>query len=288
MARARNIKPGFFQNDELGELQPIARLLFIGLWTIADFKGCLEFRPKRIKAQILPYDDCDIESLAFNLDHSGFISIYSVAGQRYLKIINFERHQNPHKNEREAGSDCPDISEKDSGIKHLEIIEINLEQDGSAPADSLILIPDSLFSVTDSLTRNPESLVVEQKSPDQVQTIFAYWQKIMESPKSVMDGTRKALITKALKNYEPADICKAVRGCFKSPFNMGQNDRNTKYNGLNLILRDAEHIDYFINLDDANARPGAETIAQMNARVTAEFLGDAQNDDSNTIEMAVC
>jgi len=81
MARARNIKPGFFQNDELGDLDPITRLLFIGMWTIADFKGCIEYRPKRIKAQLLPYDDCDIEQLASNLDLSGFIAIYSVQGQ---------------------------------------------------------------------------------------------------------------------------------------------------------------------------------------------------------------
>ena len=34
MARSRNIKPGFFSNDELVELPFEARLLFIGLWTI--------------------------------------------------------------------------------------------------------------------------------------------------------------------------------------------------------------------------------------------------------------
>ncbi len=49
MARARNIKPGFFQNEELAELEPIDRLAFIALWTVCDYKGCLEYRPKRLK-----------------------------------------------------------------------------------------------------------------------------------------------------------------------------------------------------------------------------------------------
>lgn len=129
-----------------------------------------------------------------------------------------------------------------------------------------------------------EKRPVEQKQLDPAQTIFAYWQKTMDSPKSAMDDKRKSLIAKALKAYAPADICKAIRGCSKSPHNMGHNDRKTKFNGLNLILRDAEHIDYFINLDSSGARPGAETIAEMNARLMAEFLGDAQTDD-NTIEM---
>lgn len=134
--------------------------------------------------------------------------------------------------------------------------------------------------------QNKVNTLVEQKPLDPVETIFGYWQQVMDSPKSVLDDKRKSLIVKALKIYSPADICKAIRGCSKTPHNMGKNDRNTVYNGLNLILRDAEHIDYFIKLDsaNANAKPGKETIAEMNARVMAEFLGDAQADE-NTLEM---
>jgi len=147
MARARNIKPSFFQNEELGELLPIERLAFIGMWTIADFKGCIELRPKRLKVQLLPYDECDFESIVINLEKSGFISIYSVQGQRYIKIINFEKHQNPHKNERESGSDIPDILERDdlsNKNNDLENIKNNPDKNGTAPADSLNPIPDSL------------------------------------------------------------------------------------------------------------------------------------------------
>ncbi len=38
------IKPGFFANDDLAECEPLARLLFIGLWTIADSRGVLEHK----------------------------------------------------------------------------------------------------------------------------------------------------------------------------------------------------------------------------------------------------
>jgi hypothetical protein len=151
MARARNIKPGFFQNDLLGELDPLARLFFVGLWTIADFKGCLEFRPKKIKAQLLPYDECCLEKLAINLERSGFIRKYSVQGIQYLKIVNFERHQNPHKNEREAGSLCPDESQNDQSIKEMSQDGSAPDKNGTAPADSLFLIPSSL--IPDTATR---------------------------------------------------------------------------------------------------------------------------------------
>lgn len=96
MARTRNIKPGFFLNDELAELHPLARLLFAGLWTIADREGRLEDRPKRIKAEILPYDDCDVDQFLTDLHKSGFILRYIADGDNYIQIINFAKHQNPH------------------------------------------------------------------------------------------------------------------------------------------------------------------------------------------------
>lgn len=54
--RARNIKPGFFLNEEIGELDTGCRLLFIGLWCLADREGFLKYRPKRISIEIFPYD----------------------------------------------------------------------------------------------------------------------------------------------------------------------------------------------------------------------------------------
>lgn len=105
MARIRSIKPGFFTNDSLGEMAPLGRLLFAGLWTLADREGRLEERPKKIKAELLPYDDCDVVSLLDDLAKAGFIVSYSVKNKQYLQIVNFARHQCP--NSKEAVSTIP-------------------------------------------------------------------------------------------------------------------------------------------------------------------------------------
>lgn len=152
MARARNIKPSFFTNDALAEYNcPLGRLLFIGLWTLADHNGNLEWRPKKIKVQLLPYDECDIEQLANNLDKSGFIRFYSDGDKIYLNVTNFVTHQNPHKNEREKGTDIPDYADHLRQLVDLKTLTINPdksreEQEGSTsdPADSPFLNPDSL------------------------------------------------------------------------------------------------------------------------------------------------
>lgn len=151
MARARNIKPAFFNNDELAEINPLGRLLFIGLWTLADYKGELEWREKRIKAQLLPYDNCDIKKLAINLDKSGFVRFYSDGDKIYLHVNNFTKHQNPHKNEREKGSEIPSLSQEWRETLDISTLTINRDKSGlkredyeTNPADSFNLIPDSL------------------------------------------------------------------------------------------------------------------------------------------------
>ena len=161
MARARNIKPALFTNDTLAENDALGRLLFIGLWTIADFKGDVEWRPKRVKAQVLPYDDCDIEKLAINLDKSGFIRFYSDGVNNYLRVVNFSVHQNPHKNERLKGSDIPAYSESMRQAIDLQGLTINLDKSGLKRNDSASDRALSLIPYPDSPILNPDTLIAE-------------------------------------------------------------------------------------------------------------------------------
>lgn len=111
MARTRNLKPGFFKNEDLAECDPYARLLFAGLWTIADREGRLEDRPKRIKAEILPYDSVDVDNLLTQLARHGFIVRYTAGGVDYISIPTFGKNQQPHVHE--AASLIPPPEEAD-------------------------------------------------------------------------------------------------------------------------------------------------------------------------------
>jgi hypothetical protein len=99
MARTRLIKPDFFLDDDLAKLPPLTRILFAGLWCLADREGRLEDRPSKIKAQVIPYDDHNIENALSQL-HPEFITRYKVNGESYIQVNNFQRHQKPHKTER--------------------------------------------------------------------------------------------------------------------------------------------------------------------------------------------
>jgi hypothetical protein len=107
VSRARLIKPGFFLNEELAEMPPLARLLFAGLWTIADREGRLKDRPKRIKAEVLPYDDCDVDAMLDSLAAAGFIIRYCVKDEPYLAVAHFLDHQTPHHKEVDSAIPAP-------------------------------------------------------------------------------------------------------------------------------------------------------------------------------------
>jgi len=103
--RARNTKPGLFQNEQLAELPIEARWLFVGLPMLADREGRLEDRPKRIKMQIFPADSVEVEPLLQGLEKQELIVRYEVEGRAYIWIPTFAKHQKPH--HRETASVIP-------------------------------------------------------------------------------------------------------------------------------------------------------------------------------------
>lgn len=105
MSRSRLLKPGFFKNEQLAELPFEARLCFAGLWTLADREGRLEDRPKRIDAELFPYDAVDMDGLLVALADKGLIRRYVVVGRAVIDIPTFLEHQKPHM--RESVSELP-------------------------------------------------------------------------------------------------------------------------------------------------------------------------------------
>jgi hypothetical protein len=102
-----------------------------------------------------------------------------------------------------------------------------------------------------------------------VLNVFEFWQRVMSSPRSKLDDKRRALIVRAIGlGYTPDELKEAIRGCSRSPFHMGDNDRQTAFNGLDLILRSADKIDTFRQLDAHP--PVAQAARASTPRLTAD------------------
>jgi hypothetical protein len=171
MARARNIKPALFKNEILGVADPLCTLTFQGLWMLADRDGRLEDRPLRIKAETFPYrDGINLDDLLNWLDSEDFILRYEINGKRYIQVLNFAKHQNPHKNEV-----LSEIPPPDSGRVPKKSVH--------APSDSeaLGLIPDSFNLIPDSLLLIAEGPPTPPPAGESMDNGFdAFW---LEYPK---------------------------------------------------------------------------------------------------------
>lgn len=236
MARARNIKPALFRNEVLGVADPLYTLLFQSLWLLADREGRLEDRPIRIKADTFPYrDGLNVDAMLSWLHDNGFIIRYQYRENRYIQIVNFAKHQNPHKNE--AASGIPSFS---NGCTTSEKIGSTSEKIGSTPADSLNLIPDPGFLIPDPLSSSPDfkseddeyfASLAEQEQKRQSEAdarvkveMAPDWQPDLK----VLDDHLKFLGTKVLVNGKAvtsADLTAEITSDFRSAGHRKQERR---------------------------------------------------------------
>jgi hypothetical protein len=106
VSRIRSLKPSFFMSESVGAVSFAARLLFAGLWTLADREGRLVWKPRTIKAQIFPHDDgLEIAPLAEEIVAADLMRFYQDAHHTYAWLPGFTKHQRPHP--KEPLSDIP-------------------------------------------------------------------------------------------------------------------------------------------------------------------------------------
>ena len=108
--RIRTIKPEYFVHEGLFDLEretgfPI-RVAFAGLWCAADRRGRFKDEPRKLKVQILPYDDVDFSRVLDALSTRGFIVKHACSEGSFYVIPSFEKHQVINNRERE--SELPD------------------------------------------------------------------------------------------------------------------------------------------------------------------------------------
>lgn len=170
--RARNIKPSIFKNELLAVADPIHTVTFAGLWCAADREGRIEDRPAKIHMDVNPgraFENSTEPSLAW-LTENGFIRRYVIDGTRYIQVIKFAKHQNPH--HKEPPSDIPEES-KAQGCSVMHegetpgFVAMNGHSIDHKPSKGTSsppvhegktrLIPDSGFLIPDSPSLIPDS-----------------------------------------------------------------------------------------------------------------------------------
>lgn len=97
MARIRSVHPNLFTDEAWVSCSPVARLLFIGLWTDADDSGVFEWKPLQLKMRLLPGDGVDAGALLEELRSVGLVRGFDHEGKSYGGIKDFQKWQRPKK-----------------------------------------------------------------------------------------------------------------------------------------------------------------------------------------------
>jgi DNA-binding transcriptional ArsR family regulator len=110
-------------------------------------------------------------------------------------------------------------------------------------------------------------------SPHPVDLVFAAWvQSTDRTARTQLTPERRRLIKRAFGwGYSAEDLVAAVQGWRHSPHHLGENDRRTVYNDLGLLLRDADRIERFRDLE-LQHRAGADGCAGGTGRVGAQLV----------------
>lgn len=210
-------------------------LVFAGLWGHCDKLGRFEWKPRTLKLDILPFLDFDMADTLAMLWAGGFLRRYEVDGKEYGEIASFDKHQRISGKEAQEPEKHPDpveYKERSNGEaieKHTELQEGKGRERKGREEE-----------------RNTENDALRARR-EMVDTVFAFWKQTMGHERAVLDTKRRRVIDGRLKDgYTVESLCQAIKGCSMSPFHMGENDRKTRYDGLDLILRNAEKVDQFI------------------------------------------
>lgn len=93
--------------------------------------------------------------------------------------------------------------------------------------------------------------------------IFEFWRIRMGKSRACLDQKRRSKIRQRLcDGYKKQDLIDAIEGCAMSAFHMGKNDRDATYNDIELICRDAKHVDQFLSVYDTHKAKKAQAAAR--------------------------
>lgn len=101
MPRKRMIDPSIWTDENFGELSERGRLLFIGLFSMADDEGRGEASAKVLKGKIFPYDEglriADVSKTLKEIGSKMSVDFYARNGREYYALRNWKTWQKVEK-----------------------------------------------------------------------------------------------------------------------------------------------------------------------------------------------
>lgn len=253
MARIRTIKPEFWMHEVLSQLPEATHMLAAALLNYADDEGYFNANPGLVKAATFPLREpsVSIQDSIKSLEQIGFIRTCTGSdGKRYGHIVTFDAHQRVNRPTPSKINPLCDFTENSVSAHEKDNDTSSPERKGKEQGKE-------------------QGTGKGDTHSSAVLAVFEYWQAVMGKRQAILTPKRERVVKAALKlGYTIDQIKAAIDGCKRSPFHMGVNDQRTVYDDLELICRNGENIEKFIN--NIGAGSGVETIDMTHDRIQAQ------------------
>lgn len=105
--RIRLLHPEFYSDEDLAACSDFARLIFGGLWLLADREGRLPDNVRWIDGELLRHDKRSSTKALKELADNGFIVRYTCDAGAVIQIPTFGKWQRPHLREKASQLPAP-------------------------------------------------------------------------------------------------------------------------------------------------------------------------------------
>ncbi len=132
--KIRSVRPEFFTDAKMARLSHSARLLYIGLWCLADDDGRGRLLPKHIEGELFPYEKIDFLGLWHELESTRRVRTYQIDGEQFFVIPKFTEYQKPN---RKYDSKLPEPPGDDDGTLFDTDDERSTQRVDTAPSHAV-------------------------------------------------------------------------------------------------------------------------------------------------------
>lgn len=150
MARKRMIDPNIWQSEDFSKLSTLSKLVFIGLFSLADDEGKGRCNPVYLRSTLFPYDEgirsTDIDKTLSEISSNMSILFYSCNGSNYYRLTNWNIWQ---KIDRPSDSKIPNYDENSMNL---------LFDDNSTNVRRAVVPNKNRIRIEDNIKENKENI----------------------------------------------------------------------------------------------------------------------------------
>lgn len=212
MARKRMIDPSIWQSEDFGKLSTLAKIVFIGLFSLADDEGRGRCNPVYLKSTLFPYEEnirsADIDKTLSEISSNMSVVLYSCDGSSYYSLLSWDTFQ---KIDKPSQSKIPEYNEN----------TMELLFDEHSTNNRRTIAPNK------NKKRIEDNKNIKEENRNKVVEIYNTYcvnlpqvQKLTEKRNKSIDNFLKDF---SIEQFE--EICKIAN---VSEFLVGNNDRNWK------------------------------------------------------------